>query len=181
MCLTLAIIGTATSAIGAYQAAAAQKAQAEYQAQVARNNQVIAAQNERDIIQRGEVAKDVQRTRVQQTIGSARAALGGQGLLVDDTQGSTAEKLQNDLRVAGTQDIMTLKSNIDREARKARIQGMQFEAQAGLFDLQASSISPMLAAASAGFSSFGSLYNMGGGGQSTALGSTITPDLIGAG
>ena len=180
MCL-LAIIGTVTSAIGAYQQAAAQKAQAEYQAQVARNNQVIAAQNERDIIQRGQVAKDVQRTRIQQTIGSARAALSGQGLLVDDTQGSTAEKLQDDLRVAGTLDIMTLKSNIDREASRARIQGAQFAAEAGLYDLKASSINPMLASASAGFSTFASVYDMFGGGQSTKLGSTITSDLIGAG
>jgi hypothetical protein len=64
-----------------------------------------------------------------------------------------------DLRTAGQFDIMTLKSNIDREARRARIEGGEFEAQAGLFDLQASSISPMLAGAAAGFSQARSIFN----------------------
>lgn len=176
------VASTAVAAYGAYQQAQAQQAQYDYQAQVARNNATIAAQNERDIVQRGEVTREVQRTRVQQTVGAARAALGSRGLLVDDTQGTTAEMLQNDLRVAGTMDIMTMKSNIDRQARQARIQGMNFQAQAGLYDLGAASINPMLAAVSAGLEGAPSIFNAMGGGQSTALGSPGKPplDLIGA-
>jgi hypothetical protein len=156
---TVAVASTAISTISAVQQAQAQRAQAEYNAAVARNNSIIAAQNEADIIQRGEVARDIQRARVSQTIGAARAAIAGSGLLLDDGAGTTTSQLQEDLAVAGQFDIMTLKSNIDREARRARIEGGQFQAQAGLFDLQASSITPMLAGAAAGFSQARSIFN----------------------
>lgn len=146
MCTTLLVASTLVGAYGAYQQASAQKAQAEYNAAVARNNSIIAAQNEADIIDRGEVALETQRARVNQTIGSARAAIAGQGLLIDDTAGATSAMLLEDLSVAGDLDVMTLKANIDRESRRARIQGAQFEAQAGLFDLEASSISPGMSA-----------------------------------
>jgi hypothetical protein len=188
MCLLLAIASTAVSAVGAVQQANAQKAQAEYNAAVARNNAIIADQNAVDIVQRGEVARDVQRRRIDQTIGAARAAIAGSGLLLDEGDGGTTSALLiDDLRTAGQFDIMTLKANIDREARRARIEGGQFQAQAGLFDLQASSISPMLAGAAAGFSRASSLYNIFAPSTPTfdgALGSSPRPqarpaDLLG--
>jgi len=156
----LALASTAVSAVGAVQQANAQKAQAEYNAAVARNNAIISAQNEADIIQRGEVARDIQRTRIEQTIGAARAAIAGSGLLLEGGEETTTGALLGDLQTAGQFDIMTLKANVDREARRARIEGGQFQAQAGLFDLQASSISPMLAGAAAGFSRASSLSNI---------------------
>jgi len=163
MCITLAtavaIASTAVTTISAVQQANAQQAQAEYNSAVARNNSIIAAQNEADIIQRGEVARDIQRTRVGQTIGAARAAIAGSGLLLEGGEETTTGALLGDLQTAGQFDIMTLKGNIDREARRARIEGGQFRAQAGLFDLQASSISPMLAGAAAGFSNAQSIFN----------------------
>jgi hypothetical protein len=146
----MAILSTAVSAIGAMQQAQAQKAQAEYQAQVQRNNSIIASQNEADVVQRGEVVREVQRTRISQTIGAARAALGGNGLLVDEA-GTSSVTLQEDLRQAGQMDIMTLRGNIEREARKARIQSINYKAQAGLFDMQAKSINPLLSGLAAGF------------------------------
>ena len=155
----LAITATAATTYSAYQQAQAQKAQAEYSSAVARNNAIIAEQNAADIVQRGEVARDVQRRRVQQTIGAARAAIAGSGLLLDDTEGTTPSLLLDDLRTAGQFDIMTLKANIDREERRALIQGAQFEAQAGLFDLQAASINPALAGAAAGLGQASGLLN----------------------
>jgi hypothetical protein len=151
MCLTLMIASTAVSAVGAYQQAQAQKAQAEYSAQVQRNNAIIAEQNMADIIQRGDVALEKQRQRVRQTVGTARAAMSGSGLLLGGTPGETTSLLEEDLRTAGQMDILTLRGNIEREARRAEIQGINYQAQAGLFDLQASSISPFLSAATAGF------------------------------
>lgn len=171
MCITLAAVATsslattvavasaAISAVGAIQQAQAQRAQAQYSAAVARNNAIIAAQNEADIIQRGAVARDIQRTRVNQTVGAARAALAGSGMLIDDTDGTTTSQLTEDLISAGQFDIMTLRANVDREARRARIQGGEFQAQAGLFDLQASSITPALAGAAAGFRGATSIFN----------------------
>lgn len=88
MCISViaAVAGTAFQVVGAMQQAQAQRAQAEYSAAVARNNAIIAEQNAADIVQRGEIARDVQRRRVDQTIGAARSAIAGAGLLVDDPQ-----------------------------------------------------------------------------------------------
>jgi len=157
---TVAVASTAISTIGAVQQARAQRAQAEYNAAVARNNAIISAQNEADVIQRGEIAKDTLRSRVNQTIGAARASIAGTGFLVDAGAGTTQAALLDDLTTAGQFDIMTLQANIDREARKASIQGTQYEAQAGLFDLQASSISPGLAGLTAAARNLTTLYEM---------------------
>jgi len=162
MCISatvLAMASTAVSTLGAVQQANAQKAQAEYNAAVAKNNAAIAAQNEADIIQRGEVAREMQLTKVEQTMGAARAAIGGSGIALETGGETTTGKLLGDLRAAGQFDIMTLKNNIDREARRARIEGTQFEAQAGLLDLQARSINPLLAGAVAGLSGARSIYD----------------------
>lgn len=161
----ISVASTALSAVGAFQQAQAQRQQAEYNAAVARNNATIAEQNARDIVQRGEVARDIQQRRVAQTVGAARAAIAGSGLLVDDSPDTTPAALLDDLRVAGQFDIMTLKSNIDREARRARIEGDQFVAQAGLFDLQASSINPALAAAASFADNARSIFNQTPSGQ----------------
>jgi hypothetical protein len=152
MCISvmLAVASTAVQVVGAVQQAQAQKAQAEYNAAVARNNVIIAEQNAQDVEQRGGVALAQRRQALNQTIGTARAAVAGSGLLVDDTTGTTPSALLEDLTVAGQMDILTLEGNIAREARRARIQGSEFQAQAGLFDLQASSISPGLAGLGAG-------------------------------
>jgi len=152
MCITLSIMSTVIGAVGSMQQAQAQRSQAEYQAQVQRNNAIVASQNEADVIQRGEVARDVQRTRISQTMGAARAGLASTGLLVDAGAGTTSSMLQEDLRTAGQMDILTLRGNIDREARKARIQEINYEAQAGLFEMQARSINPLLAGFATGLS-----------------------------
>lgn len=155
MCFTVALaaLSTAVSVVGAIQQANAQKAQAEYNAAVARNNTIIAEQNAQDVEDRGDIALAQRRQALNQTIGSARAAIAGSGLLVDDAPETTPAMLLDDLTVAGQMDILTLEGNIARESRRARIQGAQFEAQAGLFDLEASSISPGLAGISAGLGS----------------------------
>lgn len=148
MCISAIVtaVSAVAGVVGAVQQARAQKAQAEYSAAVSRNNAIIAQQNAADIVQRGEVAKDIQRRRVSQTIGAARAGLAGQGLLLDEGDtGTTAALLLDDLQVAGQMDIMTLKANVEREERRALIQGDQFTAEAGLFDLKASSINPAMA------------------------------------
>lgn len=155
MCFTVALaaLSTAVSVVGAIQQANAQKAQAEYNAAVARNNTIIAEQNAQDVEDRGDIALAQRRQALNQTIGSARAAIAGSGLMVDDAPETTPAMLLDDLTVAGQMDILTLEGNIARESRRARIQGAQFEAQAGLFDLEASSISPGLAGISAGLGS----------------------------
>lgn len=148
-----ATAATAVTVVGAVQQANAQQAQADYNAAVSRNNAIIAEQNAQDVEQRGDIALSQRRQALSQTIGSARSAIAGAGLLVDDTAGTTPTLLLEDLTVAGQMDILTLEGNIARESRRARIQGSQYTAQAGLFNLQSNSISPGLAGVSAGLGS----------------------------
>jgi hypothetical protein len=152
--LTAAVLAsTAASAVGAYGQAQAAKDQANYQAAVAKNNAQIAAQNEADIIQRGSIATERARTRINQTIGTARAALSSRGLIMNEI-GTTSAMLQEDLATAGASDILTLKGNIEREARRAKIEGVNFRAQAGLYGLQARSINPLFAGIVGGLQGF---------------------------
>lgn len=153
MCISatvLALASTAVTTVSAVQQANAQKAQAEYNAQVAQNNAIIAEQNAQDVEQRGELALAKRRQALKQTIGTARAAIGGSGLQLDAGSETTQAQLLDDLSVAGHMDILTLEGNIAREARRARIQGAEFETQAGLLEMQSRSISPALAGLGAG-------------------------------
>ena len=132
----------AMSAYGQMQASNARKAQANYQAAVPRNNVIIAEQNAADVRDRGGVAEDDMRRRISQTKGSAKAMQAANGFLVDDTEDSTNTQMIADLAEAGELDVLRIRDNTEREARRAELQGDNFSAQAGLFDLKASSEAP---------------------------------------
>ena len=159
MCISLIIglVSTAVGVVGAVQQASAQKAQAEYQAAVERNNVIIANQNAADAIDRGRVEADDMRRRVNQSLGSARAAVASNGLLLDDDMSSTSATLLDDMMIAGQLDVLRIHNNAQREERRAKIQGMNFEAQARLYDQKAASISPLMAGLSAGVSGLSGL------------------------
>ena len=164
--VSLAAIATVASAamgaMGAMQQSQAAKAQASYQRQVAENNAVIARQNATAIRQRMEVAEEEQRERVAATKGAARARLAANGLLVDDTEDSTAVGLIADIAEAGEYDILKLRYNYEQEARAAEIQGINYDAQAGLYQLQADSVpSGAMAAAGSLLSSAGRVQSAG--------------------
>jgi len=145
----LVALGVGLSAVGAAQQASAQKKQAQYQSQVEQNNAIIAEQNAMDSIRRGAVESAKHGVRIRQTYGSAKAAAAGSGMDVT-VQGEVAAKLLRDITTAGAYDMATIRHNASMEARRAMIQKDQFTAQSRLFDLQASSISPMMAGLSAG-------------------------------
>jgi len=156
-----AVAGAATSAIGAYQQAEAQKAQARYQAAVARNNSIIAQQNADRIRQNMEQAEDEQRERIRMTKGSAKAAMAANGLLVDDTEDATGQLILQDIAEQGEYDILKLRDNYEQEARAAEIQGINYQAEAGLQQLKASSYNGAVAAAGSLLSSAGKVYGAG--------------------
>jgi hypothetical protein len=156
-----AIASAGVGAVGAYQQSQAAKSQARYQQQVAQNNATIAQQNADRIRQQAEVAEDEQRERLAATKGAARARLAANGLLVDDTEDATASLLLQDIAEIGEYDILKIRDNYEQEARVAEIQGSNYQAQAGLFGLQASAQSPGLAAAGSLLSSAGKVYGAG--------------------
>jgi len=152
-----AVVGTAS----AYQQSQAAKSQANYQRQVAENNAVIAQQNATRIRQQAEVAEDEQRERIAATKGAAKARLAANGLLVDDPGDTTASLFLQDIAEIGEYDILKLRDNYEQEARVAEVQGSNYQAQAGLFGLQAAAQSPGFAAAGTLLSSAGKVYSAG--------------------
>lgn len=140
------VAGTAVSAVGAYQQSKAAQAQAEYNAQVQRNNATIAQQNAEVIRARGEAQEDEHRRKIQQSIGAARAAAAGGGFLIDGSDQDTNILLQADIAEAGELDILRLRDDTELRAREQEIQGVNFGAQAGLFDAEASAQRPGMAA-----------------------------------
>lgn len=162
---TIAAIAGVASAVsgaaGAYQQSQAAKSQADYQAQVANNNAIIAQQNAERLRQYGSIAEDEQRERLAQTQGAARARLAANGLLVDDTVDATGSLLQADLAAEGEYDILKLKDRYAQQVRAAQVQGVNFQAEAGLASLKASQQNSVFAAAGSLLGNAGSVYSAG--------------------
>jgi len=181
MCIsaaTLTAIGkvasVAFSAVSAMQQSSAAQAQADYQAQVANNNAIVAQQNAQRLQQYGDIAEDEQRERLKATRGAARARLAANGLLVDDDLGVTATGLQIDLAGEGEYDILKLRDRYAQQVQAAKVQGVNFQAEAGLQSLKASQQSPGMSAVGSLLGGAGKVYGAGktagwwGGGGSTA-------------
>ena len=142
----MSIVGTGISAYGAYQQSQAAQSQARYNAAVARNNAIIARQNAADIRDAGKTEEKEHRARIAQTKGAARAVQAGQGFLVDDSVDSTNIQMVADIAAAGELDVLRIRDRALRAEHQAEVQGVNYDAQAGLLSLKASQESPMLAA-----------------------------------
>jgi len=114
--------------------AQAQQEQASYQADVARNNQVIAQQNAKAALDAGETEAQTQRIKTAALVGQQRSAAAGSGL--DPNVGSAAD-LQGDAAFLGEQDVNTIKHNATLQAYGYQVQGTTAAAQAGLYEAQA--------------------------------------------
>lgn len=123
------------SAVGTVASAQASASQASYQAQVARNNQIIANRNADDALKRAAVEEDKVRQRTASVMGQQRARLAGQGSVLDE--GSPLD-IQMDTAGLGELDALTVRNAGEREAYGFRSQAMNFGAQAGLHDSKAS-------------------------------------------
>tara|TARA_R110000824_G_scaffold116453_1_gene267880 strand:- start:140 stop:667 length:528 start_codon:yes stop_codon:yes gene_type:complete len=156
-----AVASAGVGAAGAYQQSQAAKSQANYQSQVAANNATIAQQNAARLQQYGGIAEDEQRERLAATKAAARARLAANGLLVDDTVGTTATGLQIDLAGEGEYDILKLQDRYAQQVQAAQVQGVNYQAEAGLASLKASQQNPGFAAAGSLLSSAGKVYKAG--------------------
>ena len=164
---SIAAVASVASALAgaasAFQQSSAAKAQANYQSQVASNNATIAMRNAERLQQYGSIAEDEQRERLAATKASARVRLAGNGLLVDDTVDATGSLLQADLASEGEYDILKLKDRYAQQVQAAEVQGVNFQAEAGLASLKASQQNPGMAAMGSLLSSAGSVYKAGKG------------------
>jgi hypothetical protein len=121
--------GTIMGAMGAMQSGNAARAAGDYNAQIAENNKVIAERQASDALARGKIAEDEQRRKTMAIKGAQRAALGASGVALDS---GSALDILGDTAAFGELDALTIRSNADREAYGYRVQGMNFEAEAGL-------------------------------------------------
>lgn len=148
----LAVASVAMSAAGAFSQAKAQKNAAAYNRDVAETNVQIAKDNARDVELRGRQAIYDQRRAVARELSSVRTATAASGLVVGEA-GTTPQDMVQAMTEAGELDVMRLRNNIDRERRRAEIEGTNFKAQAGAFELERRSISPFRSALGAGLGS----------------------------
>src|SRR6266404_6941691 len=132
--LAMAAAGTATGVIGQANQAQAQAASANYQAQVARNNQMVQQWSAANALKQGQVAEDQQRQKTGLVIGAQRAALAAQG--GDVTSGSAID-IFGDTARAGEMDALTIRSNAIRQSWGFQVAGANAGAQAGLYSAQA--------------------------------------------
>ena len=98
-----------------YQVQLAQNQQkfAEYQGEVAAQNQAIAQRAADDARKRGETDASIQRQETRRLIARQRSALAGGGV---DVAGQSAVELYSDTAGIGELDALTIRSNAEREA-----------------------------------------------------------------
>ncbi len=159
-------VSAAAGAYGAYSSSQAAKGQAEYQAEVERNNATIAGYQRDDAIQRGgEEANRVQR-EAERMRGTQVARLASNGL---DINSGTPLAILEDSVFMGQQDAATARTNAAREAWGYDVQKQNALASADMYKTAAKNQKPWQAA---GLSLLGSAgqYAMAGGFKSTGGG-----------
>lgn len=144
--LATSVVGTALSTYSSYRQSQAAEAQSKYQAAIAARNAELQRQNAADARERGKTEAAEHRDRIAQTIGASRAAMAARGLLVDDAPGTVSADLQNDLLDAGELDILRIKDNAEREARRYEIAASNYDASGSGHLMEASQQSPAGAA-----------------------------------
>lgn len=136
------LAGTGLSAYGMYTQSQAAKDQANYQAAVQRNNQLIANRQAEDILKRGTLEERQYRSKVAQIKADQIVGLASQG--VDITDGTSVDLLA-DTAALGELDAQTIRSNAERAAYDARVQASNFGASAQLSSLSAKAQNPLVA------------------------------------
>ena len=115
--------------IGSQQKSNAEQQQAAFNAQVARNNEILAQRQAEDAVRRGEAAAAKQGEQTRQFKARQRTALAGGGIQVGV---GSALDLSTDVSAVGREEEAIIRRNAEREALGFRTQGMNFAASAEL-------------------------------------------------
>lgn len=128
-----ALAGAAVSAVGSIAQGAAAASEAKYQAQVARNNAIIARQNAEYTIEAGTREEEAYRMKGSLIRAAIKARFATSGA---DVNTGSAIEVQRGAAMIQELDALTIRNNTMREARNQEVEAMNFEAQAGLSELQ---------------------------------------------
>ncbi len=112
----------------------AQSQAANYQAQVARNNQIVANQNASIALQQGQTQEEAKRIQTGEMMGGIVASEAASG--VNPNTGS-ALSVRSSAAETGELDALTIRYNANLQARNLQYQGAQYGAQAQLYSSQA--------------------------------------------
>ena len=158
--LAVTALSAGVQAAGAIKQGQAQKAAADYQAQIATMNSQIAQQNANNATQVGEQQQINQQMKTRATVGGILAAQGANNL--DVNSGSQLD-VKTSAQEMGQLDALTIRNNASRQAWNYEVQGATDTAQAGLYNSEGSSdqLAGFLNAGSSllsGASSVGSKY-----------------------
>lgn len=132
------VVSGAVGFMGAQQQAGAQEASYKYQAQVARNNEVVASQNAAYASAAASNRAQAQDYKNRAVIGGLEAQMGASGL---DLESGSSREVRDAARQIGRLDTQTIYSNALMEARGTQQQARNFGAQAGLDEFSASNAS----------------------------------------
>lgn len=132
--LALTAIGAGIGAAGAAQSSAATAANAAYQSQVAKNNQIIAEQNAGLAIQSGVARSTTRSLQNAAAVGRLKAM---QSVSAGDVNTGTAVNVRASQAEMGRLDTMTTMNTAELEGYGYRVQGQNYGAQAQLDTAQA--------------------------------------------
>jgi hypothetical protein len=137
----IALISTVASGVmgvvGSIQQGQAQAAQADYTAQVARNNAQIAQQNAEYAAQAGEASAQAQDMKARAALSSMRAAQSASGLSLDSP---SLQDIYGGSEQVFALDRANIVQNAALRARSYQTQGASYEAEAGLQERRGSDV-----------------------------------------
>lgn len=132
----VAMAGATLSAAGTYGAGHANSEKAAYQAQVARNNAIIADRNAQWATETGAAEGSAQGMKTRAGAGRLKAAQGSGG--VDVNTGSSAA-VQASFAALGELDQLTIRSNTARKVYGFNVEKQSQESAAKLYDWESDS------------------------------------------
>ena len=145
MITVMDVVGVASAAltgISEMQASQARQDQANYQAQVARNNAIIAQQQADDVQLLARMEESEYRTQVKGFKGKQRSILAASGFEVNEDD---ALDILSDTAEIGEVDALKIRNKGKRDAYRAQLAAQSGQAQAGLFGMQAAAKQPATA------------------------------------
>jgi hypothetical protein len=132
--VVLGVASVVASVGGSIMQGYAQSQAANYNAQVARNNQIVANQNAQIALQTGQTQEEAKRIQTGEMMGGIVASQAASG--VNPNTGS-ALSVRSSAAETGELDALTIRSNANLQARNLTYQAAQYGAQSQLYSSQA--------------------------------------------
>jgi hypothetical protein len=157
---TILLVASAVgTAYGAYSMSESNKAQAEYQSDMAANNAKVSNWQAEDAVVRGGEAAIQQQRQAERMRGTQVARLASNGL---DISSGTPLAILEDTMYFGSQDANMIRNNAAREAWGHKVQASGATASSAMFASAAGAENPTLAAGTSLLSSAGQYAAAGG-------------------